>query len=313
MKVLVAFDGSDCAKAAVQDLRRAGLPKDTQAFVLSVADLIINVEALAAEDVSASAAMSGMVRRARALARDAVADARETATAGAKLLAAHFPGWQIQSGAEAHTPYSAVIRKAGQWPADLVVVGSHGRSQFGRLILGSVSQKVLAYAPCSVRVGRCGELGGSPIPLTDAPVRVLLAVDDSTDSAAAAEAVRLRAWPTGTAIRVVTSVDLKALSTLMTNGGDLAAESGENGMDLFRIRVDSVARDLREANLSAESAVLDGDPKRSLLQEAERWGADCIFLGAKGHSRLSQFVLGSVSAAVAARAHCSVEVVRMHR
>ena len=46
------------------------------------------------------------------------------------------------------------------------------------------------------------------------------------------------------------------------------------------------------------------------LEEAERWGADCIFLGAKGHSRFERLLLGSVSTAVSARAHCSVEVVR---
>jgi len=52
------------------------------------------------------------------------------------------------------------------------------------------------------------------------------------------------------------------------------------------------------------------EPKRLLLGEAESWGADCIFVGAKGMGRIERFLLGSVSSAVAARAHCSVEVVR---
>ena len=43
-----------------------------------------------------------------------------------------------------------------QLPPDLVLVGSHGRSRLGRLILGSVSQKVLSHVHCSVRIGRCG-------------------------------------------------------------------------------------------------------------------------------------------------------------
>jgi len=52
-------------------------------------------------------------------------------------------------------------------------------------------------------------------------------------------------------------------------------------------------------------------PKNELPRVAEEWGADCIFVGSTGFSnRFERFVLGSVSAAVAARAHCSVEVVR---
>jgi nucleotide-binding universal stress UspA family protein len=76
----------------------------------------------------------------------------------------------------------------------------------------------------------------------------------------------------------------------------------------------SAAQELRAAELRAESVVLEGEPKRVLVEEAERWGADSIFVGSMGFSnRLERFLLGSVSAAVAARAHCSVEVVRAPR
>ena len=55
----------------------------------------------------------------------------------------------------------------------------------------------------------------------------------------------------------------------------------------------------------------EGDPKCELVEAAEEWGADCIFVGSIGFGNpFERFVLGSVSAAVAARAHCSVEVFR---
>ena len=47
-----------------------------------------------------------------------------------------------------------------------------------------------------------------------------------------------------------------------------------------------------------------------ILEEADAWGADCIFVGAKGTRGIDRLLLGSVSSAVAARAQCSVEVVR---
>jgi nucleotide-binding universal stress UspA family protein len=68
---------------------------------------------------------------------------------------------------------------------------------------------------------------------------------------------------------------------------------------------------LRSAGIKVACALREGDPKQELPKAAEEWGADCIFVGSAGFSnRFERFVLGSVSAAVAARTHCSVEVVR---
>src|SRR6185369_17441298 len=68
---------------------------------------------------------------------------------------------------------------------------------------------------------------------------------------------------------------------------------------------------LRGAKIKVTCVLREGDPKQELCKAAEEWNADCIFVGSAGFSnRFERFVLGSVSAAVAARAHCSVEVVR---
>lgn len=73
------------------------------------------------------------------------------------------------------------------------------------------------------------------------------------------------------------------------------------------------ARKLRDAGLHAEVLIRRGSPADQILQEGNTWGADCIFVGAKGTRGLDRLLLGSVSAAVSARAHCSVEVVRAKR
>jgi nucleotide-binding universal stress UspA family protein len=314
MKMLIAYDGSPCANGAIQDLRRAGLPANTSAFVLSVAELFVDVGALPADDNADFSQMtSTIVRQARKLAREAIAEARDTAAAGADRVASLFPGWHVESGAVADSPHAAVVAKAEEWSADLVVVGSHGRSALGRLFLGSVSRKVISYAPCSVRVGRCGEMLTAPIPLAADPPRLLLAVDGSSDSALAVEAVRVRPWPRGTEVQVVTSVDLKLLTSLVASGVRLKPVTNDDDTASFvQRRLSTVTRELADAGLQATPVVLDGDPKQSLAEAAERWGIDCIFVGARGHGRLSRFLLGSVSSAVAARAHCSVEVVRSH-
>ena len=71
-----------------------------------------------------------------------------------------------------------------------------------------------------------------------------------------------------------------------------------------------VAQEIERPGVTVSTKVVVGDPKHALLDEADAWKADCVFVGAKGHSRLERVILGSVSASVAARAQCSVEVVR---
>ena len=310
MKILIAYDGSDCAKAAIEELRRAGLAAHGEALVLSVAELVVDAGALPVDQLADSPTMSAMARQARALATRTIANAREMAAAGGDLVSARLPGWKVQSGAEADAPYAAIVRKAEDFAADIVVVGSHGHSPLGRLILGSTSQKVLAHAPCSVRVARCHEALTMPVPLEQDPPRLILAVDQSLGAAAAAEAIRMRTWPAGTQVRVVTAVDLKLLSSLVTHGIHPEYDPTADTHLLLRQMLEAVAKELRREGLAADSALLDGDPKQALVNAAQQWRADCIFLGAKGHGRLAKFLLGSVSAAVAARAHCSVEVVR---
>jgi len=68
---------------------------------------------------------------------------------------------------------------------------------------------------------------------------------------------------------------------------------------------------LRSDEIKVSTEIKLGDPRKELPQAAAGWRADCIFVGSAGFSnRFERFVLGSVSAAVATRAHCSVEVVR---
>jgi len=79
-----------------------------------------------------------------------------------------------------------------------------------------------------------------------------------------------------------------------------------NVRDIF----EPTAQKLRRAGLHAEMLIRHGHPADQILQEADTWGADCIFVGAKGTRGIDRLLLGSVSSAVSSRAHCSVEVVR---
>jgi nucleotide-binding universal stress UspA family protein len=189
-----------------------------------------------------------------------------------------------------------VIERADEWRPDLIVVGSHGRSALGRFMLGSVSQKVATEAHCSVRVARGRDSDA------EAPARLLIGVDGSPDAEAAVTAVTTRVWPADSKARVVIALD------------DVVSEvidQIEGGRAWIRETIEAAGARLRAAGLTVSSQIRKGDPKSILPAEAESWGADSIFVGARGLSRFERFRLGSVSAATAARAHCSVEVVRL--
>jgi len=279
-KLLIAYDGSTCADAALKDLQRAGLPENLEAVVMSVAALVfLPTDNELTDDEVVSPGALAMVSSLQREAREALRQAHATARQGADRLKKEFAGWKVHCLADGEAPAWAVVKTAAHVHADLIVTGAHRHSSAGgRLILGSVSQRVLYEADCSVRLARCSDQQH------DGPVRVVVGFDGSAESEAAVDAVASRAWPEGSELRVVTAGDVAAL-----------AEQQEK---------------LSAAGLIASEVIKHGDPVPVLIHEAEEWGADSIFVGTRNLHGLRHLLRGSVASAVAAQAQCSVEVVR---
>ncbi len=291
MKILIAYDGSELADLALKDLKRAGLPHGAEALVTSMADVWMWPEDA---EITITSAI-----KAREEAKKAVEEARALALGASKRIQADFPGWEVHSEGCADTPAWGIIKRADEWKADLVVVGSHGRTALGRFFLGSVSQTVLTHARCSVRVAR-GRAQEDAL-----PVRIMLGVDGSPGAEAAVSEVAERVWPSGTQVRVVA-----AINPLMVPALNWIEENYKDEREWVNKVVEAAAARLRSAGLAVSTLIKESDPKRLLVHEAEEWKADCIFAGARGLRAIERLLLGSVSAAVAARAQCSVEVVR---
>jgi nucleotide-binding universal stress UspA family protein len=304
MKILVAYDGSDCADAALDDLQRAGLPDAVEVVVMSVTEIWLPPPS-SLEDGEASAERQKIsVKHSKA-----IAETRALAQRARVRLQQNFPAWQVSAEDAYGSPAWEIISKADAWQPDLIVVGSHGRTALGRLVLGSVSQKVLTEARSSVRVAR------GRVEVDATPVRIVIGVDGSDGSAGAVSAVAARRWPLGSETHVVVvedSLTPTVQGRFIPPVADWVEESNKEDLHWVHETADKAVAELSATGLNVSSLVTEGDPKRMLIEEAEKWGADCIFVGSTGFSgsRLSRFLLGSVSSAVAARAHCSVEVVR---
>jgi nucleotide-binding universal stress UspA family protein len=293
MKILIGYDGSACAEAALADLKRAGLPRKAEAFVLSVAE----------ELIPAPASIGGVTTPFPEYEFKSQQEALALARSAKAVIKPLFPDWEVRAEAAIGSPASILIRKADEWEPDLVVVGSHGHTALGRFFFGSVSQKVLHEARCSVRVARGGGKNA------DEPVRLVVGIDGSEGAQAAVKTIIARHWPKGSEARVVA-----AMGTWPPIASEEMAVEAEKWIaaenERIKEAVEAAVKRLQGVGLTVSTVVKEDVPRRLLCDEAESWGADSIFVGAKGMGRIERMLIGSVSSAVAARAHCSVEVVR---
>lgn len=308
MKILVAYDGSESADAALEDLKRAGLPCGAEVLVMTMADVFVPPPINEEIDNTFPMYVPEGIRRAHERAQHKLEEAEALAKKASQQIRLAFPNWYVRYEAEADSPAWALIRTADQWKPDLIVMGAQGHAVLGgRLILGSISQRVLYEASCSVRIARSSRKDRIE------PVRILIAVDNSTDSSAAVDAVCSRTWPKGSEVGLIAVVD--TVLAITPNPAEPSVvkwiEVGnEESWDQVRQIFEPYAERLRAAGLHSEILIRRGTPADEILKEAHTWGADCIFLGARGTRGIDRLLLGSVSSAVSARAHCSVEVVR---
>ena len=311
MKILIGYDGSPCAEAALDDLKRAGLPNRAEAHVLSVAEVWLAPPPPSIEEIVEQARevkVPADLKRARDRVAESVKVAKATVARACDRLRTNFPTWDICSHARTGSPAWELIFKASELKPDLIVVGSHGRSALGRFVLGSVSQKVLNEAESSVRIAR------GRIEEPDTPVRIVIGVDGSPGSKAAISAVASRVWPDHSEVKLIVVNDpwsVGLVGNLIPPLAETIAEENKAECEWAGRIAAQAAAMLDNSSLKVTKVLREGDPKYELPKAAEEWGADCIFVGSVGFSnRLERLMLGSVSAAVAARAHCSVEVVR---
>lgn len=145
MKILIATDGSKYSNAAVDECCRMILnPERDEVQIVSVYE---NAYPITAEPFAMSQEYyEKLDETVRNIAAGYVDEAKKT-------VSERFPKAKLTTEVLHGAPDQQIIDRAKEWNADLIVVGSHGRGFWGRL-LGSVSDGVVHHAPCSVLVVR---------------------------------------------------------------------------------------------------------------------------------------------------------------
>lgn len=146
-RILVPIDGSSTAQKGLQEA--VHLAKATGGR-LKLVHVVDDLSLALAMDAYAGAA-GGWVEQLRADGEQLLAQARDTAQAA---------GLEVETAlveSDGRTVHDIVNAEAAAWPAELIVVGTHGRRGLSRLVLGSSAEHILRFAPTPVLLVRAPE------------------------------------------------------------------------------------------------------------------------------------------------------------
>ena len=148
MKILIATDGSDFSKAAIEEACRIFSGIDSAEIkLISVYE---EVYPMAAAPVAIGADYYKQLMDA------AIEQAGQFIDQGSDLINNLIPGGgkSLKTQVLKGSPAREIVSCAEEWGADVIVVGSHGYGFWSRALVGSVSDSVIHHAPCSVLVVR---------------------------------------------------------------------------------------------------------------------------------------------------------------
>jgi len=220
------------------------------------------------------------------------------------------PGIAIEAVLREGNTTVEILDQATSMDADLLVIGTHGRSGFERLVLGSVAEKVLRKAHCPVlTVPR-----GLPDAVPAGPVlyrRILCAVDFSDCSMHALQYALSLAQEADGCLTVVhvLAPELVGHVGIGEEHVSLAALQRQHEEDARKLLEKAVPQDAR-AYCQAESILLRGRPWREILQVASDRQAELIVMGVHGRGAADLLFFGSTTHHVVRQAACPVLTLR---
>lgn len=266
--ILVPTDGSAAAETATETALDLAQRFDASLHAINVVELNefpIDVESEAAE------ASTQRGEETLATLRDQAADVEVSATT-------HV----IETADPIH---QAIIDYAINHDADLIAMGTHGRTGLNRLVLGSVTERTLRTSPVPVLTVH------EDITLDPDFETVLVPTDGSDAANVAADHGITLAEATDAAMHIVHVVDLTAVSGEFGSAEVLNAleEAGQQAVD------DVINRAEDTGLRSVEASVLSGTPARTILDYAEERDIDLVVIGTHGRTGLDRYLLGSVT------------------
>jgi nucleotide-binding universal stress UspA family protein len=281
MKVLYGTDGGHPAVHALSLLERTATPDKTQVTVVTVVEPGVADTASLRDEMPGAGSPAAILR-----------------SAEERLEAS---GFEVDAKVLQGRPGAAILDEIDEGGFELAVVGAGNRSRLGRLLLGSVSTKVLHASPTSVLVvHRISERAGLS--------RVLFGTDGSADANVALAQITALLDPTSCEIKVLAVAEHlmpKVSFPVPRLAYATAAPTPEQEKEWIAAALEPAeqeAEKLRAAGFRAEAQAVLGAPAQRLLAEAENMQADIVVVGSRGLGAVERVAIGSVSDQIAREA-----------
>lgn len=246
----------------------------------------------------------------------------------AQSIKSALPGVSVSAAVLTGHVKEQILTTAEQWGADMIVAGSHGRSGFNRLVLGSVSLMLLCEAPCPVMLVRPDaktakiweKVNPNALPketivdiLADIyverePRKIIVALDEAELSEQIIDMVGKHEWIPPAIFKLLSVVRKPVWLGRLTKPG-----FNEAYLEMIAKRAGIIGKlasklSLALNNPNVEEEVKEGDAKQIIIDTAVNWDADLIVVGS--HAPFAGPKLGSVALAVLCAAPCPVLLLR---
>jgi nucleotide-binding universal stress UspA family protein len=297
LKVFIPYDGSESSDTALDNLKRAGLPQGFEALV-AVTEVWLPLSPYEVTHAVSARRMklltSGVSSFVPALREHE--EQRVLSLEADRRIRSIFPSVTVKTEVmQEMAVASEILGKVKSWGAELIILGAKTSPSPHITDYVGPALRVARDAPCSVRIARTSN--GKD----DAPVQILIGVDESDSTDWVVQAVAERFWPAGSKASLV--------AVRKSDPRDPVRELEPS------LALERQADRLRATGLEVSIGIKYGQPQDLLLQEARDLSADCIFIDSHGSDRrqsdgADSRGLGKAAEAILLGGHCSVEIVR---
>ena len=186
------------------------------------------------------------------------------------------------------TPADIISRLASEQQADMVITATHGKAGFKRIILGSVTEKLIKTLHCPLLVLPLQEHDLMPPAAVEIKLKkILVGCDFSSDSKLA--------FDYGFSLAQEFQAELHLSHVIKPSLYKNEREGINQLRDRLEKKLEGLVPEACRDWCTAKIALLDGEPYMALMDYAKEQEMDMIVLGIRGHTLWEKLLVGSTT------------------